>query len=106
MNDQKNNSLSNLIAGIVIGAAVTYLFGTRDGRKLKDKLVKESAKILESLKEGLENIQEEPQDKEKVARKLEETQQVAETEAPPHIEALQKKGRRFFFKRSSPRTES
>lgn len=106
MNDQKNNSLSSLIAGIVIGAAATYLFGTRDGRKLKDKLVKEGAKMLESLKEGLENAQEEPEGKEKVARKLEETQQAEETKAPPHIEELQKKGRRFFFRRSHTNPES
>ena len=121
MNEQQNlpagrqgNNLATFIAGVVIGAALTYLFGTKSGQKLRDELLKEGNRLLEKMGEGLEDsrkqlegagekIQEEAQEvKEKLAEGVHQTEetvkQVAQ-EVPQHIEEIQKKGRRFFFRR-------
>lgn len=121
MSDQKESSLGSFIAGAIIGAALTYLFGTKSGQKLKDELLKESTKLLEKIGEGFEEsqkqlenagekIKEEAKEvKEKLAEGVQEVEQTAEKvaqEVPQHIEEIQKKGRRFFFRRSQTRQES
>lgn len=115
MSDQdKNSSLSALIAGVVIGAGVTYLFTTKEGRKLKDKLVVEGTKMLDKIKEGLEEAGEEIEEKkeviqEKVAEQIDLVKENVEdmvSEVPKHIEQVQKKGRRFFFKKHPSTPES
>lgn len=113
MSDQeKNNNLSVLILGVIIGAAVTYLFTNEKGQKIKDRLVKEGSKLIDKLREDLEQAEEEIQkEKELVSDKVESgvetvketVQEVAET-VPGHIDQIQKKGRRFFFRK--PRAES
>jgi len=120
MNDQGKNNLpagrqstfSTLIVGIIIGAAVTYLFTNKEGQKLKDKLLKEGKKLLGELGENLEEIEEKVKEgkeeiEDKVVDKLEDVKenvsQLAEA-VPQHIEQIQKKGRRFFFRK--PQVES
>lgn len=118
MSDQKNNlpaerltnnNLATFVAGVVIGAALTYLFGTKSGQKVKDQLLKDGTKLLETMTEEIEEkVQElesqEPKIKEPVESQEEETVKEAAPEVPPHIEEIQKKGRRFFFRK--PRAES
>lgn len=105
MSETKDNNLGNLIAGIIIGAAVTYLFTTKNGRKIKDRLLIEGEKLLEDLSEiaAESEIGEELENKkEEVLEKVEETV----SEVPEHIEQIQKKGRRFFFRRGHASHES
>lgn len=108
MNDQnKNSNLSTLIIGVVIGAALTYLLMTKKGQKIKDHLLKEGKKLLEDVadiaSETTENITKKlEEEKEQIEEKVEE----ATEEIPKHIEQIQKKGRRFFFRRSASRPES
>src|SRR3989344_5874462 len=105
--ERNNNSISNLIVGIVIGAAVVYLFTNKEGQKLKDKLLNEGEKLLSSLREGLEEVEEETKEVregigQKLASGVEEVKEKIEKETaeiPEHIEQIQKKGRRFFFRR-------
>lgn len=112
--NEKNNSLTALIAGIVIGAAVTYLFTTKEGRKLKDKLIEEGSLLLDKVKEGLEEVGDEVEEKGKTAvkeieTKAESAKEAVEevvTEIPKHIEQVQKKGRRFFFSKKHSAGES
>lgn len=113
MSDQRDNSLTAFIAGIIIGAAVTYLFTNEKGQKIKDKLVKEGNVILDKLKEGLEEVEKEvAKEKKELEEKVESgvetvkdtVEEVAES-VPEHIAQVQKKGRRFFFSRK-PRSES
>ena len=74
----KNNSLTALIAGVVIGAAVTYLFTTKEGKKLKEKLIDEGSRLLDKVKEGLEEAEDEVEEKGKaVAKALENSAQSA-----------------------------
>lgn len=92
MSDQNNNrSLSSLILGIAIGAALTYFLTTKKGQKIKERLLTEGRKLLEELGEEASQVKE----------KIEEEKE----EIPDHISQIQKKGRRFFFHRSH-RTES
>lgn len=92
MSDQNNNrSISSLILGIAIGAALTYLLTTKKGQKIKERLLTEGRKLLEELGE-------ESQIKEKIEEEKEEI--------PDHITQIQKKGRRFFFRRSHANPES
>jgi len=109
MNEHKdNNNLATFIAGVVIGAALTYLFATKNGQKIKEQLLKDGAKLLEKMGE---NVEEGVKKLEEAEQKVEEeTQEVGEkianqaqqtiTQVPEHIAEIQKKGRRFFFRRS------
>jgi len=67
MNGQKNdlpagkqdNNLATFIAGVVIGAALTYLFATKNGQKIKEQFLKDGTRLLKKwervLKRGLKN---------------------------------------------------
>lgn len=109
-----NNSASTLLAGLVIGVALTYLFGTEDGRKLKDQLIKEGQKLLSTLEDKKEEVREkvEPEIEQKIVETVQAMEGVKDdvvdniSEVPQHIEALQKKGRKFFFHRGSRSAES
>jgi len=97
---------STFIAGAVIGAALTYLFGTKSGQKVKDELVKEGQKLIDKMSEGLEEVRDKIEESD-IGEKIstgaksvkEEIKETAE-EIPEHIAQIQKKGRRFFFRRS------
>lgn len=99
MNDQEKNpsvnrqgNLSTLIIGIAIGAALTYLLTTKKGQKIKERLLTEGRKLLEELGEEVSQVKE----------KIEEEKE----EIPDHISQIQKKGRRFFFRRHHANPES
>jgi gas vesicle protein len=111
---EKTNSLSILILGAVAGAAITYLLTNKKGQELSGQLIKEAKKILSELEENLEeseeNLVSEGQDVgEKVTEKIEQVksslEEISET-IPEHIDHIQKKGRRFFFKRPDHSKES
>ncbi|KKR86764.1 MAG: hypothetical protein UU34_C0010G0007 [Candidatus Curtissbacteria bacterium GW2011_GWA1_41_11] len=110
---------SNFLVGAIIGAALTYLFATKSGQKIKNELIKDLSDVLESIGQDLEEKVPETKAeldsvKEKIAtglegalaRKEEVTEEIKEEirEVPQQIEKIQKKGRRFFFRKS--RTES
>ena len=113
MENEKGNNLAPFIAGVILGAALTYLFANKEGRKLKEKLLSEGAKILGTLGEvtqtakgEIEQIAEEKKEEiaQEVSHDLEEVKEKAETvirQVPEQVEKIQKKGRRFFFKRPS-----
>ena len=105
--NEKNNNLTLLILGIAMGAGAAYLFTTKEGKILKEKLIKEGKKLLEELGEGieeagvkLEDVKDSAQDKltegaEQVREKVEEVV----NEVPGQVEQIKRKSRRFFFKR-------
>ena len=122
MSDQKNNSLNVFITGAVLGALATFLFATKSGRKIKDELIEEGIRIFEAITEEIEEAPEQIKESEKeikkeLAQKAQEISEVKEAvvdttgvvlrEVPEQIEAIQKKGRHFFFsKKSHPKSES
>ena len=115
MSDQsKNNNLSTIILGVALGAALTYLFTTKKGQKIKDRLLTDGRSLLEEIGEKISNLEEEILDeKDEVAEKLVEGAKAAEEKiedaaasVPEHIEQIQKKGRRFFFRRHAGSPES
>lgn len=111
MENEKGNNLAPFIAGVIIGAALTYLFANKEGQKLKEKLVAEGAKILGSLGETTQTAAREVREvaeekKEEIAKEvshdIEEAKEKVETiirQVPEQVEKVQKKGRRFFFSR-------
>ncbi len=122
MSDQKNNSLNVFITGAVLGALATFLFATKSGRKIKDELIEEGIRIFEAITEEIEEAPEQIKEsgkeiKKELAQKAQEIAEVKEAavgttgevlrEVPEQIEAIQKKGRHFFFsKKSHPKNES
>ena len=119
MSDTKDNNVASLIAGIVIGAAATYLLTNPEGKKLKENLLKEGALLLEKVTHEVEETKEKVQEvQEEVKSTAEATQKVIETASeeiaqvaqaiPTQIEEIQKKGRRLFFHKrpTPPATES
>lgn len=110
----RTNNLSTLIIGVIIGASLTYLLTTKKGQKIKDQILEEGKKLLADLAEKAEETQEQlAENKEEIPEKVrevanevkEEAKQLAE-DVPGHIEQIQKKGRRFFFRKDHPQTES
>src|SRR3989338_9827424 len=108
MNEVKSSgNLSTLLACVVLVAAVMYLFITKDGKKLKNKLLDDAQKFLDKIENDVENSIENK--KEEIENKLAETEdrvvdikdEMVEVvaEIPAHIAEVQKKGRKFFFKR-------
>ena len=95
MDKEKNNNLTTFIVGAIIGAALVYLFGTKSGQKVKQELVREGQRLLDKLGKGLEEAKEKLEESEAV-EKIEETVD----QIPEHIKEVQRKGRRFFFRRS------
>lgn len=105
---EKNNS--TFIIGVLVGAALTYLFTTENGRRLKGELLKEGSKLLETIGEG---IMEGEEAAKKIEKKLEApageiASTVKDTVAaiPEQVEQIQKKGRRFFFSKKPHTHES
>lgn len=110
--NEKNNP-SSLLVGIAVGAALTYLFTTENGKKIKKELLTEGGKLLDKIGDTLEEAEKKSPEFKKVAEKVEEAkdavvaqvQQVQETaeealrEVPEQVEQIQKKGRHFFFKK-------
>lgn len=109
MSEEKNNNLPILIAGVVIGAALTYLLTNENGKKIKERLLTEGGKILDKMQEGLEEVEKEMKKgekriEEKVAPVIEAAKENVEeviAEVPQQVEQIQKKGRRFFFRKHS-----
>lgn len=116
MSDQNNNhnNLSTLILGVIIGASLTYLFTTKKGQKLKERLLVEGKDLLEEIGEKVATLEEEFLGKgeeagEKLlegAKDVEEKIEETVSEIPDHIEQIQKKGRRFFFRKHQASQES
>lgn len=116
MSDNKESNLAALLAGIVIGAAGAYLFTNPEGKKLKNKLLQESQRMLadltaelaEAKDEIVENGPEEIRSTAQAAGKVMETagEEITEVASgvPQQIEDLQKKGRRFFFHKKTTST--
>jgi len=119
MNENKS-SFSSLMVGIVIGAALTYFFTTKNGQKIKDLILEESEDLLEKLGKALEEPKEKLiEEKEKVQEKIEEAKEVVQerieeklesvqpeektaviTQETPQLRPVPKKSiRRFFFRR-------
>lgn len=141
MSEKKNNEdektsttgFTNFLTGAIVGAALTYLFTTESGRKIKDELLKEGTKLLENFGDEVEKAQVKlaPTEK-KIAQKVEQkaeavqkqvadtaqavTDEVVETvssiqdkveeKIPEQVEQLQKKGRHFFFSKKPSSHES
>ncbi|MBI2326805.1 YtxH domain-containing protein [Candidatus Curtissbacteria bacterium] len=122
MNENKS-SLSQLLIGIAIGAAITYLFTTKKGQKIKEDLIEEGTKFLEKLGKELEEPEEKLiEGKEKVQQTLENAKEIASEKLEEAKEAVQevkdqvveiaqqlpqlrpvpKKSIRHFFFRRSP----
>lgn len=90
-------SISSVLIGMAIGAAITYLFANREGQKIRDQILKEGARLLDEVAEKAKELEQKAREKQEDVR--EEIEQMVE-EVPEHIEKIQKKGRRFFFRRS------
>ena len=122
MSDEKNNSFSTFITGVVFGAALTFLFATKTGRKIKDELLEEGSRLIDTLTEEIEDAPQEIKEtkkeiKKELAQKAEQVEDFKEAvgdsaqeilrEVPEQVENMQKKGRHFLFsKKSSPKSES
>jgi len=106
MNEKNSSNLSSLLIGIAVGAALTYLFTTKNGQKIKDLLLEESEDLLEKLGKALEEPKEKLiEEKEKVHQKIEEAKEVVQERIEEKLESPQlrpvpkKSIRRFFFRR-------
>lgn len=103
-----SSSLSSLILGAAIGAALTYLFTNKEGKKIREFLLEEGSKLVDEISEKTQEVEEKfeksqiKQDlEEKIESPKEEIPQIEEMieEVPQHINKLQKKGRHFFFQK-------
>lgn len=126
-NERNNTSsgFSTFLTGAVVGAVLTYLFTTESGRKIKDELLKEGTKLLENVGDEVEKAQKKvTEESDKFIEEVKEKKKEIETEVhtaakqvkkdlveeiqeiPQQVEAIQKKGRHFFFSKKHPPRES
>ncbi|MEK7580752.1 MAG: YtxH domain-containing protein [Patescibacteria group bacterium] len=128
----QNNSFQILVTGAVIGAVLTYLFTTESGKKIKDELIREGSRLLDSIGDEVEKaksmvedgrdllVADVDQKKQEIAQEIHQAakevkkemkvvqadiQDLAE-EVPHQVEEIQKKGRRFFFSKKPSTHES
>ncbi len=57
-NEKNENFPTSFIAGVVIGAVLTYLFTTETGKKIKKELLKDATRALENVGDELEDAEE------------------------------------------------
>lgn len=119
--NEKNNP-SSILIGIAIGAALSYLFTTENGKKIKKELITEGGKLLDKIGDTLEEAEKQSKTVKKITEKAEEVKEIVEEakeaviaevsgaqdvvqeairEVPAQVEQIQKKGRHFFFKKHS-----
>ncbi|MBI3283020.1 YtxH domain-containing protein [Candidatus Curtissbacteria bacterium] len=84
-------SISSALLGMAIGAVITYLFANREGQKIRNQILKEGVRFLDEVSQKVQELEEKTEN---------EITQTVES-IPEHIEKIQKKGRRFFFRRHS-----
>lgn len=104
-------NFSSVLLGAAIGATITYLFANKEGQKVRDQLLKEGTRLLDEVADKVQEMQEKVESgkvQEQLSEKIEdvkksvgEIEQIVE-EVPGHIERIQKKGRRFFFRKPHP----
>lgn len=92
----QGTNFAGVLLGMAIGAVVTYLFANREGQKVRDHILKEGTRLLDEVSQKAHELEEKAQSvTEEMTEELEEKLE----EVPEHIEQIQKKGRRFFFRR-------
>jgi len=116
--DRGGGFLSGLVWGTIIGAVLVFLFGTKEGRKVKDQLAKKGKELVEDLPQIIKDLEKQgkefAQKTEEVKKKLEKKAKELSSEAKEkiessltHIEETQEKGRQaaatirkhFFMKK-------
>ena len=91
--------------GLVLGAGLVFLFGTKEGRKIKDKLLEKGKEAVDDLPETVKKLQKEGEQfalravevKTQLESKLEEFSPQAKTKiraALAKVEETQRRGRR------------
>jgi gas vesicle protein len=118
-NEDRGNAFSSgFLLGGLIGAGLVFLFGTEEGKKVKEQLVKKGKEVIEDLPETVKDLEKRG---EEFAQRAEEVKQKLESKAKElspkikkqvessldHIEAAQKRGRqaaatirkRFFVRK-------
>ena len=113
VHNHSGSGVPSLILGVAVGAAITYLLTNKEGQKIRDTLLKEGTKLLDEITKTAQdvsqslqynNVKEELSERiEEVKKSVEQIESIVE-DVPHHIEQIQKKGRRFFFKK--PAAES
>lgn len=113
---KENNTNPSFVLGILVGAALTYLFTNKQGQKIRDELLKEGSKLLEKIGEEAEHAKDIIEEKSpQIQNQILNTTEAVKTEVeeiageagqiirevPEKVEEIQKKGRKFFFKKHS-----
>lgn len=96
--NSQSTSISSALLGIALGAVITYLFANKEGQKIRDQILKEGIRLLDEVQKKAQEMQEKAQE---TGEEIKETVQEVAEGVPQHIEQIQKKGRRFFFRRHS-----
>ncbi|MBU2632552.1 YtxH domain-containing protein [Patescibacteria group bacterium] len=82
------NFINGFVFGLIMGAALVFLFGTKKGKKLLQILSEEK---LEDFKEFLDKMEDDEFDEEK-----DNPEQILNNELKTDVNSSQKKKRRFF----------
>jgi gas vesicle protein len=77
-NDRGNGFISGLFFGGLVGAALVFLFGTKEGRKIKDQLTEKGKELINDLPQVVEDLEKQGQE---FAQKAEEVKKALEEKA-------------------------
>ena len=82
---------SGLLSGVALGAGLFFLFGTKEGKKVKNRLVKKGKELIDDLPVIVEDLEKQgeefAQKAEEVKKKLEEKAKEFSSEAKKKIDA-------------------
>lgn len=74
-----DNNMASFVTGVIIGAALTYFFATKNGQKLKEALLKEAGNALEGVDEEIKEAKAEfDSAKQKIEKKVEKGKEEVE----------------------------
>ncbi len=90
--DRGSGLLTGLVIGAVLGAGVTFLFGTKNGKEIRDRIRDEYLEVFDRLDEVFENVQENLQEKyDDVVDEVQKVKkEVAELEEGSHSVVIKK----------------
>lgn len=94
--DRSGTLLTGLVVGAAVGAGLTFLFGTKKGKEIRDRVREQYPEVFDKLDEVYANLVDEVRDvEEEVADMSEDTKEVVQEKVANLGEAVEKLGKQL-----------
>ncbi len=94
--DQSGSLLTGLVIGAAVGAGLTFLFGTKKGKEIRDRVREEYPEAFDKIDEVYANLVDEVKNvEEEVAEMSDETKEVVQEKVANLGEAVENLGKQL-----------